>query len=145
MWLNEETGRRYERTVTNVAPYRPTSAVPRDGFKHEQDRVQIGDMVAVKDDNASDEVWIARVLGVDADTVECHYWSTTSSSNNAVFKPTYVGLSSGKTILTYRLRASEEPTKLWTGTYLWNWWLLRWVSELTKEGNIAWTTQVCAP
>ena len=113
---DEETGRRYERTVTNVAPYRPTSAVPRDGFKHEQDRVQIGDMVAVKDDSASDEVWIARVLGVDADTVECHYWSTTSSSNNAVFKPTYVGLSSGKTILTYRLRANEEPTKLWTGT-----------------------------
>ena len=70
-------------------------------------------MVAVREGS---EVWIVCVLGIDADMVECHYWATTSESKNAVFKPAYIGSRTGKTILTYKLRKNEEPSKPWTGT-----------------------------
>ena len=47
----------------------------------------------------------------------CHYWSTTGRNvATANFKPAYIGKSTGKTILTHRLRLNEEPTEMWTGT-----------------------------
>jgi hypothetical protein len=112
---DEKSGQEFDRTVSNINPYRPSVIESGTVITSRGDSKvpMVGDMIAVLED---DVIWLAQVLRLDADLLECHYWATTSDSKNAVFKPAFIGSSTGKTILTYKLRANEEPTIKWTGS-----------------------------
>ena len=47
-------------------------------------------------------MWLGELVGLTGDTAEVHYWGTRNASwAKAVFKPAYVGSTSGKTYLTF--------------------------------------------
>ena len=112
--VDEKSGKRYLRTVTNIQPYRASNKAPTNNDAVSS-TYEIGDMIATRDNDASDEVWIGEVTSVDAESVKCHYWCT--SSRNAVmgvFKPAYIGNQTGQTILTYTL-GNVEKCEPWSG------------------------------
>ena len=106
------SGQYFERTICNISPFR-APVVPESG-PASAPGPRVGDMVALQEE---DEFWIGEVKSLDVNELVCHYWSTTGRNvATANFKPAYIGKSTGKTILTHRLRLNEEPTEMWTGT-----------------------------
>ena len=82
-----------------------------------RDEVQIGDVVAVKDQEDSKEFWLAEVTGVDAEDYDLHYYGTTSKKKKgATFKPAHIGRRTGMTILAANPKQRDgEKTLPWTG------------------------------
>jgi len=111
------SGQYFERTVCNISPFR-ASVVP--GAVQDPRLIDVispgpvvGETMAMLEDG---EFWVGEVTSVDADEFVCHYWATTGRNvSSAVFKPAYIGKTSGKTVLTYQLRRNEEPTDPWVG------------------------------
>ena len=92
-----------------------------------------GEVIAMSED---DEFWIGEVISVDMDEITCHYWATTGRDvSSAVFKPAYIGGSTGKTILTHQLRINEEPTERWTGVCDQTSFIGKVSFNLDKKGN----------
>ncbi len=62
---------------------------------------------------------------------------TTTGRNvsSAVFKPAYIGKTSGKTVLTYQLRRNEEPTDPWFGVCDRASYLGKVAFNIDKKGN----------
>ena len=101
-----KTGREFERTVSNINPYRASGSPADVGPVSSQADTdyKVSDLVAVEE---SKEIWIAQIISSDAETLDLHYWGTQARGLSAVFKPCYVGSRTGKTILSYHLRKAE--------------------------------------
>ena len=73
-------------------------------------------MVAVKDDEASREFWLAKVTATDADELSLHYYGTTGKDiKSASFKLAHIGCRTGMTILGNKPSQHDEKSLPWTG------------------------------
>ena len=131
------SGQYFERNVCNISPFR-ASVVP--GALQDPRLIDVispgpvvGETVAMLEDG---EFWVGEVTSVDADEFVCHYWATTGRNvSSAVFKPAYIGKTSGKTVLTYQLRRNEEPTDPWVGVCDRASYLGKVAFNIDKKGN----------
>ena len=56
----------------------------------------------MRDSEESREFWLAEILAIEVDGIKCHYWATKNAVvKKAVFKPTFIGQTTGKTIIAY--------------------------------------------
>jgi len=111
------TGRTFERTVANITAYRadPEQA-PTSLSKGDKSSFQVGNFVTTIDSEDSKEVWLAQVTALSEEGYDVHYWATCGSKwATAVFKPAYVGSSTGRTHLTHSTASIKEPYSPWTG------------------------------
>jgi hypothetical protein len=106
----------YVRTVTNINPYRADAVQTIGDDVVATFGLSVGDFVATLDDADTKVVSIGKVEHLDADELTVHYWATRGSKvSTAVFKPAYIGVNTGKTIMAHTLRSREEPCEMWTG------------------------------
>ena len=115
----EKTGKFYERTVGNVAPYTPTVDVDEasGSSSEEQESFVEGNLLAVMDEKDNTTFSVAKVLRLGEELATCHFYGTLNpSSSAAVFKPVYVERGTGLSILTNQLSQRDaKKTDPWTG------------------------------
>ena len=118
------TGQVFQRSVTNVQKYKApiqrkgaqTVTTAETKVRHERG-FTVNDMVACVDDEGDSNFWVARIIGQpDNNSNVVHYWGTRGAAlKHAVFKPAYIGSSTGKTILAYTRNKRDEKSTEWTG------------------------------
>lgn len=63
---NERSGQVYERTTSNIAPYRASGDVPKTPVGPSR-------YVAVRDNEETQEFWVAEVMSDEGGTLTLHY------------------------------------------------------------------------
>ncbi len=105
--MDDTTHRRYERVVSNMAPYRAAKAKVNPDAQYNQhysNPLVEGEFIAIRD-NVSGPYYIAEVMAVDATTVNLHYYGCTEVVlAAAVFKPCWHEIASNDIVL-----AKESP------------------------------------
>ena len=115
---DEMTAQVFNRSTTNMKRYKAEvgGAVALGAEKNSEGAFMVGDMVAVRDSEESREFWLAEILAIEVDGIKCHYWATKNAVvKKAVFKPTFIGQTTGKTIIAYNNARAGEACEPWTG------------------------------
>jgi hypothetical protein len=104
------TSRDFERIVSNILPYRATTAKAGDNFNPVySDPFTVGECIAVRDDPNS-MFYLALVTGIAASSIAVHYHGCTHRTlDRAVFKPAWHLPQSNEIVLSVDQPALYMP------------------------------------
>jgi len=97
----DSTGRRFERVLTNILPYRAVSARTQAAYDPAtSDPFVLGEIVAVRDEPGS-PYYLASVIQIAASNITVHYFGCTQRDiQRATFRPAYHLANSDSIILS---------------------------------------------